>query len=209
MSPMIPDWFKYDMRRKAERLGQWWEDLALRKWANDNPTLIVLIAAVSTVILLAVIIWVSWPEPDVPEVTYDKEWFYDLNTGELFTARKGLKPPIEAPSGPLQPEFASPPVRSGGPAGVRAYVLTNVDEPNEAERYIAFLETSDLDAIPDSSKKTGPGRSGVMRWGRGKLLRRLKDAKWVPGDSLEGQEIFKEAFSPNENNDRPRYFRPK
>jgi hypothetical protein len=48
-----------------------------------------------------------------------------------------------------------------------------------------------------------------MRWGRGKLLRRLQDKQWVPGDSAYGQAIFKQAFTPNQNGERPSYYQPK
>ena len=196
------------MRRRAERIGQLWEELALRKWANGNPAIVAAICAVCTLIFLAVIVWLVWPEPEVPVVTYRKEWYYDLNTGELFTAKKGLMPPVQAPSGQLRADIASGPFRAGGPAGVRAYVLAYVDEPNEAERFIAFLETADPNASLEDPKTRGPRVSGAMRWGRGKLLRRPDDEKWVPGDSLDGQAIFDQAFSPDPNNNYPRYYYP-
>ena len=195
----IPDWLKYDIQRKRERLGQWWEDWAGRKWINDNPASVMIITAASVLLLLVVIVWLSWPE-HVPEVVeYKKEWFYDLNTEELFTAEKGLTPPIEAPSGPLA---------NGEPAGVRAYVLTYVDEPNEAERFIAFLEIAAPEDANDVSGKPGLRPKPAMRWGRGKLLRRLNDEKWVPGDSPQGQAIFRNALAPNEKGQRSSYYQP-
>lgn len=131
-----------------------------------------------------------------------------MNTGQLFTAKKGLTPPIEAPSGPLHADIASRPFHAGGPAGARAYVLTYLDEPNEIEKFVAFLETADFDTSVEDPKKKGPRVSGAMRWGRGKLLRRPEDEKWVKGDSLYGQAIFDEAFAPDPNNNYPRYYYP-
>jgi len=131
MSFEMPEWLKYDIKRKRERLGLWWKDLAVRKWVNENPVFVMAITGASVLLLSVVIVWLVRPE-HVPKVAeYKKEWYYDLNTGELFIAKKGLTPPIEAPSGPLP---------DGGPAGVRAYVLSHVDEPNEAEHLIAFIE---------------------------------------------------------------------
>jgi len=200
MSFEIPEWLKYDIQRKRERLGRWWGELAARKWANDNPVFVMAITGASVLLLLVVIVWLAWPEPRVPVVEYKKEWFYDLNTGDLFTAKKGLTPPIEAPSGSLP---------DGGPAGVRAYVLSYMDEPNEAERFIAFLEIADPNGANDVPDKPGPKLTPAMRWGRGRLLRRLEDEQWVPGDSPQGQAIFSEAFGSDETGERPSYYQPK
>ncbi len=200
MSFEIPEWLKYDIQRKRERLGRWWEELAARKWANDNQALVMAIACASVLLLLAVVVWLAWPEPMVPVVEYKKEWFYDLNTGELFTAKKGLTPPIEAPSGSLP---------DGGLAGVRAYVLSYVDEPNEAERFIAFIEIADPRSPNEVPDRPGPKLTPARRWGRGRLLRRLEDEQWVPGDSPQGQTIFSEAFGPDETGERPSYYQPR
>jgi len=199
MSFEIPEWLKYDIKRKRERLGLWWEDLAARKWANENPAFVMALTGACVLLLLVVVVWLSWPEY-VPEVAeYKKEWYYDLNTSELFTAKKGLKPPIEAPSGSLP---------DGQPAGVRAYVLSYVDEPNEAERFIAFLEITDPNAANDVPDRPGPKLTPARRWGKGRLLRRLEDEQWVHGDSPYGQAIFAEAFATGENGERPRYYQP-
>jgi hypothetical protein len=195
----IPEWLKYDVQRKKERLGRWWQELAAREWANENPAFVIAITGASVLLLLVVIVWLTWPE-HVPQVTeYKKEWYYDLNTGELFAAQKGLTPPIEAPSGPLP---------DGQPAGVRAYVLSYVADPNEAERFIAFLEIADPNGLKDVSDKPGSKLTPARRWGRGRLLRRLDDEKWVQGDSPDGQAIFSNASTPNENGQRPSYYQP-
>ena len=196
MSFQLPDWLRYDIQKKLERLQSWWKDLALRRWANDNPKLVMAMASVSVLLLLVSVIWLAWPEEPPPVVEYEKEWFYDLNTGVLFSAQKDQTPPIEAPSGPLP---------DGTPAGVRAYVLAYVNEPNEAERFIAFLEIADPQAPNDVPDRP---LTPAQRWGRGKLLRRLDDEKWVPGDSPQGQAIFSNTFTPNENGQRPRYYQP-
>jgi hypothetical protein len=91
---------------------------------------------------------------------------------------------------------------------VKACVLTYVAEPNEAERFIGFLEMADSNASNASEEAAGiPGGAG--RWGRGKLIRRVEGGGWVRADSEEGWAILEEAFVPNENGERPYYVRPK
>ncbi|MHC4741042.1 MAG: hypothetical protein ACYS8Z_03975 [Planctomycetota bacterium] len=194
----IPEWLKYEIERKRERLDRWWAEWPARKWINDNPVIVVALAGASVLLLLIVIVKLSWPE-HVPQVAEpEKEWYYDLNTGELFAAKRGLTPPIDAPSGPLP---------DGSPAGVRAYVLSFVSDPNEDERFIAFLEIADPNA-GELADRRGPKLTPAMRWGRGRLLRRVDDEQWVQGDSTEGQIIFRDALTPNERGQRPRYYLP-
>jgi hypothetical protein len=141
-----------------------------------------------------------WPEGTAKVDLGEKEWFYDLNTGKLFTANKGLTPPIEAPSGPLP---------DGRPAGVRAYVLSYAFEPNESERFIGLLETTDPRG-GDENLPSGEGYASAARqWAKGKLFRTVEDERWVPADSRLGQAIWQKAFIPNENGEPPHYCPPK
>jgi len=196
----LPDWLRFEMREKWERLEDRCKELALRRWINDNPKIVIAITTVSACVLLAVVIMLLWPEKTVTIELGEKEWFYDLNTGKLFTAKKGLTPPIEAPSGPLP---------NGQPAGVRAYVLTYAYEPNESERFIGFLETTDPRG-GDESPPSGKGyASGARQWAKGKLIRTVEDERWVPADSRLGRAIWEQAFIPNENGERPYYCPPK
>jgi len=199
MSFEIPEWLKYDIRRKREQLGRWWEDVAARQWVNDNPVLVKILTCICILLFLTVTVRLLWPKSAPEIVEYEHEWFYDLNTGELFTARKGLMPPIEAPSGPMP---------DGRPAGARAYVLSYVDEPNEAERFTAFLEIADASRQDDIPGKPGPKLTPAQIWGRGRLLRTLDNDEWVRGDSPKGQLILSTAFAINEKGQRPRYYQP-
>lgn len=196
----LPDWLRFEVREKWERLEDRCKELALRRWINANPKIVIAITTVSACVLLAVIIMLLWPEGTVKVEASEKEWFYDLNTSKLFTAKKGLTPPIDAPSGPLP---------DGQPAGVRAYVLSYVYEPNEAERFIGFLETTDPRSR-DANSASGEARvSGAKQWAKGKLIRTVEDERWVPADSRVGQAIWEHAFRPNENGERPYYCPPK
>ena len=197
----IPDWLRYEIR---ERL------LPARRWINQqNPRIIIAITIASVLLLLTVVIILLWPEKPLEQVEQsDKAWFYDLNTGQLFVGRDDQLPPIEAPSGPLRIESASGPLREGGPAGVKAYVYSYASEPNESNRFIAFLETSVPKEIMERLESIKPKIERTEQWGYGKLIRRLKDKRWVPGDSDEGRAILKEVSLPNKTGERADYCPP-
>jgi hypothetical protein len=195
MSFTIPDWLRDEIQVR-------WEQLAIRKWINKNPMIIVSITTASVLTLL-VIIGLSMPKKTIKTVReYNEQgWFYDLNTGKLFVAESDTVPPIDAPSGAMP---------DGKPAGVRAYVFSYADEPNETNRFIGFLEipnptptveTKDTQSIISET-------SGAIRWGRGKLIRRVEDKQWVPADSNEGQSILRKLFIPNEKGEVAHYCPP-
>jgi len=165
-------------------LEDYWENFAPRKWINDNPTLAIRVSIASFVAMAIVIVWLLWPSSEYKAaVPPTKAWFYDLNTEKLFTAKAGLTPPIAAPSGPLP---------DGQPAGVKAFVLSYVAEPNEAKRFIGFLQTTE----PASPKPIV-------------LVRTLEDANWIPLDTPQGRAIIQEPFRPNERGETPHVYSPK
>ena len=195
---MLPDWLKYEWHEKWERLSSRLRLGDLRDWINEHPGAVKTAAGVSA--LLLVLIAIQRLRPDEPEMVEPrKEWYYDLNTGQLFTAESGLAPPIKAPSGPT-PE--------GKMAGVRAYVLSYVYEPNEAERFIGFLETTATDEMLAKASERPRDSSGASRWAQGKMIRRVRDRQWVLADSEEGRAIREEAFAVNENGETPSYIAP-
>lgn len=194
---MLPNWAGYTLQEKWEDLSERLRLPEAREWINGNPQFVVSAALISGIVLLTIGMWLLIPDKPAPVQTIEKEWFYDLNTGRLFTAEKGLTPPIEAPSGP-QPD--------GEPAGVRAYVLAY--KPNESEPFIGFLETSAPDGVKARWPTRPMRRSAATQWGWGKFLRRIEDEHWVPADSSQGRQIFDEAFAPNADGERPIYCRP-
>ena len=145
----IPDWLSYEIQRR-------WERLAVRGWVNKNPRIIIGVMCVSVFVLLLIVIDLSSGGEDVKVEDYKKGWFYDLNAGELFTAKSDLVPPIEAPSGPLP---------NGEPAGVRAYVFSFAYEPNESNRFVGFLETTDPNYHKEDAESGKPGGGGAQPWG--------------------------------------------
>lgn len=197
MASKLPDWINHELRYQGERLQNYLQKLPIRKWLNNNPRTIICLTVVSVIVLLVIVIKMLIPNRPVKIEDYRKSWFYDLNTGELFTAKSQLVPPIKAPSGPLP---------NGKPAGVLAYVFSYVSDPNESERFIGFLEISDPNFSPDSADLQ---LSGAKRWGQGKLIRRVDGEQWVPVDSNEGQYILSVLFQPNENGRIAYYCQPK
>jgi hypothetical protein len=194
MGIRLPDlqYLKYEVK-------EWWERLGVRAWLNRHPKLIIGASVGSVVLLLAIVIVLSLPKKVVPVEDYEKEWFYDLNTGELYAVRLGQTPPIEAPSGALA---------DGGPAGVRAYVFSYESEPNEAERFIGFLETTDPNFDSSELSPVDLRVSGAETWGQGRLIRLMEDMEWVSATSAKGQFILRGVFRPDAKGRRPRYVRP-
>ena len=192
MSFRQPKWkyLRYEIEDRWQRLG-------MRKWINSNPWIIKCIAGISVTIFLIVVINLLIPNQRIQQADDStKAWFYDLNTNELFTAKSDLTGPIEVPSGPLP---------DGSPAGVKAYVFSYVDDPNESERFIGFLEMPDPNTAAD---KPNANLSGAELWGYGKLIRRVDDDQWFLANSSQGQTIVSELFQPNENGQEAIYYSP-
>ncbi len=201
MSFRPPDWLRFELYRKWERMQYRWQELVVRKWVNRNPKAVIATTAASSLVLLTVAILQLLPEKTITIEPIEKEWYYDLNTGQLFTATKGMTPPIEAPSGPLP---------NGQLAGVRAYVLAYSNNASESERFIAFLEKSDSTNQQSDNVNTNDAHiSGAKKWGKGKLIRRIDDEFWIPADNSLGLAILEEAFLPNEEGESPFYICPK
>ena len=202
MSFRIPDWLGYEIREKWEGIVV--KLLGARGWINrQNPRIIIGITTVTVLLLLTIVIGLlsSGEAPEVKE--YKKGWFYDLNTGKLFVAKSKLIPPIEAPSGPLE---------NGKPAGVKAYVFSYKDEPNESERFIGFLEAFTPEARKNqtNSAKSGSGSAAelIKQWGEGRLIRMVGEEQWYTANSTEGRAIIENAFNPNEKGERARFYPP-
>lgn len=187
----IPDWVRYEIQQRWERLT-----LNLRGWINRNPKIIIAIAVASVSLLLMVAIAMLIPEETVKVEEYEKDWFYDVNTGKLFVAKKDLVPPVQSPWGPLA---------NGQPAGVRAYVFSYKPDPNESERFIGFLEIPDPNFDPNSA---GSQLKGARLWGQGKLIRRVEDKQWVSANNVEGQAILREFFLPDAEGQTAIYLPP-
>jgi len=193
---IMPDfgYLKYEIKG-------WWERLAIREWLSRSPKLVIGVSVVLVVGLIVFAIWLTLPKKVVEVENYEKDWYYDLKHRRLFVAQEGQIPPIEAPSGPLA---------NGEPAGVRAYVFTYSNEPNTTDTFIGFLETTDPNVDKSSIGPVDLKVSGAEMFAtKGRLIRRVKDEKWVPANSEEGRAILKETFRQNDSGEIPHYFPPK
>jgi hypothetical protein len=177
-----------------------WERLAMRDWLSRSPVLIIGASAILLLGVIAFLVTLTLPEKVVQVDKSEKQWFYDLNHQSLFTVKSGQLPPIEAPSGPLA---------NGAPAGVRAYVFSYSDDPNTTDTFIGFLEKIDPNVDKGSIGQMDLRVPGAETFSKGRLIKRLKDKKWVEANSEEGRAILKEVFRKNESGKIPQYIAPK
>lgn len=191
-------------RHLRYKLREKWERLAIRKWVNENPRIIMGISIASVFIFLLIVIAQLMPyRPPILSYTF-KAWFYDLNTDKLFVVGSDEIPPIDAPSGPFP---------DGQLAGVKAYVLSYVREPNESERFIGYLEkyTPQGKEIIYSFRKSQKNvtKESVRRLNQNRFVRRVADNRWFLADSNEGRAILENVLLPNEAGQIPIYYPPR
>lgn len=193
----IPDWLTYEVRHKLERLRDGYKRLHVKDAINDRPKAVAIIAVLCVLLLAGVASLVRREAPPRRFRESKRVWFYDLNTGGLFVDSDKKTGPIEAPSGPLP---------SGEPAGFRAHVYSYVPDPNESERFVAFLERPDPNA---NVKELNPDRSNFKEWTRGRLIKRVGGDTWVSPTSPRGHQIIQELTHPNVYGQTPMYHTPK
>lgn len=193
----VPDWLSYEIRHKLEGLRDGFERFHIKDRISDHPKAAAIIALAFVVLLASVVSWIVGRVPSRPFRESKRVWFYDLNTGELFSASGKQVGPIAVPSGPLP---------NGDPAGVRAHVYTYLRDPNESERFIAFLEKPDPNA---TVKELNPDRSNLKEWSRGRLIKRVGSDTWVAPTSPRGRQIIQQVTGPNAYGKIPIYHTPK
>jgi len=193
----VPDWLSYEVRHKLERLRDGFERLDIKDRISDHPRAAAIIALLFVLLLAGVLSRIVRRTPGRQFRESKKVWFYDLNTGELFSASSKKVGPIEAPSGPLP---------NGKPAGYKAHVYSFLRDPNESERFVAFLEKPDPNA---NVKELNPDRSNFKEWARGRLIKRVGSDTWVSPTSLRGQQIIQQVTHPNAYGKIPIYQTPK
>ncbi len=180
-------YLRYDIMQR-------WERLLIRQWINQNPKIVTGITAVLLLLFLVIVVCQFLPGKPVQYEGPKKAWFYDLNTGELFTAKSKLLPPTKAPSGPLP---------DGTPAGVRAYVFySNAPNDTDTEPFVGFLETLSPQAKQSKASLNSKTHS-AKQWAKGRSFRRPDEDKWFPADSDQGRSIFNEFFVPGNNREPP------
>lgn len=193
----MADWkyVRYQAEDYLERTAEWWKEWRVRKWVNANPRIVIISAAATTVLLIGVIFAVTRKKAIPKPEDYPKAYYFDLNTGKLFVGQRDLATPTEAPSGKQA---------NGQPAGVKAYVFSYVENPDESQRFIGFLEMQD--AGYTGVKEINP----ETKWGKGKLIKRVEDKKWVAANSAEGKRLLDGVvYKANKNGEMPIPCQPK
>ncbi len=202
----MPEWryIRYDIVERWERITE--RLRSPREWVNrQNPKVMLGIAGFCLVILVVIGIGQLRDGKVVTRVgsSNNKSWFYDLNTGRLFTERSDKLPPFEVSSGPLA---------NGEPAGVRAYVFSYSDQPNDSNRFIGYLEKltprgKELMATFLKSR-SNLTRESVIELSRERLVRSVEGKQWFASDSNEGKAVISKGFSPNKKGKKPQFVLP-
>jgi len=212
----LPDWkyLKYHLEQKwsditaskAYSSKSYKGDSFLQRLAefkiliSTHPVLKISISSVCAILIIATL-WMSLFSSDKEKITDpDEAWFYDINTGELFTSAKTNFPPIEASSGPLQ---------DGQPAGVLAHVLTfDPTGKDKSQQFIGYLEKFTEEGKQAWQEALETDRLAEMSSSTGRLIKRVEDEKWIKADSPEGMKIRSLAYKSNEKGQTPQYVNP-
>jgi len=197
MALKVPDLLQYELRHRLEQWRGALERWGLRRWIDQHFGGAIVVACLSVGLLGFVLIRTLWPVRPGPVVQSRLAWFCDANTGRLFTDSSMKAGPIPAPSGPLP---------DGGHAGFRAHVYSYALKPNESGLFVGFLERPD----PSIGAKAGAyDVTDVQAWAQGRLIRRVKDDRWVAADSAQGQAILRELLKPDARGRTPVYQWPR
>jgi hypothetical protein len=141
-----------EYRLKFAPMNRAWEQF--RKRSNPGSLLVGLAAVAVIVIGVWVVLDRMQGPASPPFEPTAREWYYDMNTRELFASDRGQVPPIAAPSGGA----------GAAEAGVLAHVYAcgACDGPN-ADRQIVYLESFTPDARQKLVQKSREyeGRYGI------------------------------------------------
>jgi len=193
----LPDWLGYEIRHKLEELRGTFERLGVKEKIQDHPKIAAVVGFLVALLLLSGVVKIvrRAPKPGLRESK--RVWFYDLNTGKLFVASGKQVGPIPAPSGPLP---------NGERAGVRAHVYSFLRDPNESERFIAFLEKPDPNAPVED---LNPDRNDFKAWAQGRLIKRPGSDTWIEPATPRGRQIYDVLTRPDQYGQVPLYHTPK
>ena len=157
-------------------------------------------------ILLVALVMYSLGGSDAPAqaLNVEREWFYDLSTGELFVQPRGTIPPVAATSGAMV---------DGEPTGVRAFVYAPAAQPDQT--IVGYLVTTTPGyraamQLPDAQRgealaklradnaklagrpKAAPRPAQRPHYPEGELVALPgKPVQWVPMLSEEGEAILR------------------
>jgi hypothetical protein len=127
------------------------------------------------------------PPPVKPAPT--EMYYYDLNTGQLFSGPINAIPPIETPSGKTP---------AGENAGVKAYVFSCGDCADASQRYIGWMEKADAMAKkmienPDAGPNLNNIDQLIGTLEKGTVQISEDGKTWVSFTSQEGVALMQKA----------------
>ncbi len=170
--------------------------MKLRDFLNNNSALVTILAVVVLVIALGVIVMQLQPPRTAGAIDL---YFYDMTSGQLFTASSDQIPPIETSNGPH--------------AGVRAHVFAcgecpgnlsgmTAEQVRQQNAYIAYLEMytpQGKQALTAASQPQpegeGPPPSVMMDPMEQTLVKRIEDSRWLSMYSEAGYRLTDEAIT--------------
>jgi hypothetical protein len=152
-----------------------------RRWLNDNAIIGTVVMAMLMLLSMGFVV-VQLIPTNLVNLKCENAWYYDQNTRERFIDKFDLVTPFDTGSGPAA---------DGDLSGVRAHVYSYERANPESSCFIAFLEKLSPDA--DLNQK----EEGYKAWAKTHLIRRVKDKKWVPANSKQGQKIIDSLTIPN------------
>jgi len=183
--------------------------MQVREWIDNNATAVTLGAVVIMFCAFGIVICQLRGGGGARGTQITHQYFYDLNTGELFEAEIQKHPPIDAPSGALQ--RAMPPLRQGGPAGVRARVFSCTDCSDRSSHFIGYLEMFPPQ-VKHRLEEAGDQAGLMMEMEAMQVLIRREDGdRWISSDRTEYGQIMREVYSRDRCPDgqRPRPCHPR
>lgn len=190
-----------DHREIAEKL-RIQEVGRIRHFLNQNPavgTIAAVVVLLICLILLMARLKGGSSGGTAATIRPVQSHYYDMNTGDMFTAAGGQIPPIKAPSDAGKPDQYS---------GVRALVFSCEDCGDPTKRFIGLLEQYPLEvkqAMEKARASDDPEEQMALeQLDLGRLICRPEEGVWVEAESDEGRELFKSLATACAGGSRPR-----
>jgi len=149
----------------------------LRDFLNNNSAVVTILTVALLIVALGAIVLQLRPGRAGGQVV--DVYYYDLDSGQIFTASSREVPPIETSTGPFN--------------GVRAYVFACSDCGDESDRFVGWLEmySPDAKALLTRSAEAGPpGPEAFESWEQGHLIRDPNAEEWVLANSQGGFAVM-------------------
>lgn len=173
---------------------------AFRTMVLTNPILRACVSLLCLIAIVSIVRLAIFTGTKEKIIDTDVAWFYDMKTGELFTAGRKEIPPIATPSGLLD---------DGSDAGVMANVLTYDPTGKDPEKqFIGYLEKLTTPGKVVWAEAFETGTEAQMQWQTGRLIKRVDDDEWVQADSPKGLYIRNAIYQPNNQGEIPQYVLP-